>query len=116
IVRFLGLEPAWPEGVLDRRWNVTEPKRAPRGAVRELKRLPGWRRFRRRLPTGIKDGIRTVTHRQHPPPEIPEAAVQDLRARLADDVAALCEGWLGAHFDGWGLLDSRRNADRAGVD
>jgi hypothetical protein len=119
IGEFVGVGPKWTAESL-RSHNVGAEVRTPRdGLLRAQAGVPGFARLRRRLrrtlPRTLKDAIKTVTHREPPPVEVPERVRRELEARLRDDVAALREQWLGPQFGGWGLLEASGSAAPTGV-
>lgn len=112
---FLGIDPSWVPPGIDREHHVTR-KREPRMFAQRLRRVPGYRRLARAVPSGMKSVYRRIATKsvvdrlggagkqgvRLQPIRIPNDVRRELEHRLADDVARL-RGFLGPEFDGWGI-------------
>jgi Sulfotransferase family len=97
---FLGVDPSWASPGLDVDHNITA-RREPRQFAHGLRRLTGYRKIARRVPSGIKPlywGLagRRRRSRNGLPPDVR----QELEHRLAGDVVRL-RAFLGKDFHGW---------------
>jgi hypothetical protein len=106
LYRFIGVDPDVAPTATVRR-GKTEDKRVSTPLKARVSSWPGYATVRRLLPGPLRAAVRTATTRPVVPAmaELPADLEAELVERLRPDVARL-RTFLGAGFDGWGLLEA----------
>lgn len=104
IFRFLGVDDEWWSPELEHESNVSDARRLRRPFVDKVMSYDVALRIAEHIPSGVKESIRTVSHRPPPTPELSmsEELERELEDRLREDVRRL-RRYLPAEFDGWGI-------------
>jgi hypothetical protein len=107
VFRFIGVDPSHvPEG-LDTEKNRTSQKYVATEAASRIRRVPGFDAVSRRAPLGLKKAVGRLTFTPvsaRIDTTISDGLLAELRDVFRADVIGL-RPFLGADFDGWGLLD-----------
>jgi len=105
VLAFLGVDPDRVPPA-DARHGQTENKRVSTPAKKRLARLPGYRAVSRLAPPGVRQTVQRATSRpvDRAMAALPAALEAELVEQLRPDLVRL-RPFLGARFDGWGLLD-----------
>jgi hypothetical protein len=116
IFDFLGVDGEWSSSAIDVE-HYASRRRVPRPFARQLRRLPGYRRVARAVPSTAKTAYRRVAAKQElqapvqgdgrqgkgiRPADIPRDVRRELEDRLSGDVARLRD-IVGNELDGWGI-------------
>ncbi|MGP1309150.1 MAG: sulfotransferase family protein [Phycisphaerales bacterium] len=98
---FLGVDPAAPLEYAGERMNSSEDARVDTGAMRALRRVPGFDALRDLAPRGVRSKVRAVFKRKvERRPEWDDATKAWALERLVDDSEAYCAMW-GKPRDFW---------------
>lgn len=104
VFEFVGVDADWWSPGLEGEENVSANRRKRRPLVRRIMAHPAAMRGARRVPPGLKDALRSASHRPPPKPDLTmsPALELELEEALREDVRRL-RTYLPADFDGWGI-------------
>lgn len=106
VFEFLDVDAEWVPPVVDRQFNRSQDRRAPRPSLTLLRRIPGRRAVARAVPERLRSsltrGLLTTPTVDPSAGEISPGLRAELEATFAPEVARL-RTYMGPDFDGWGL-------------